>query len=579
MSNIDSRKPATVRSKFSSFLKDSAGSVAQMFALSTIPMFFAAGVAIDMAQITNDRTEFQAAVDGAILAIASDSRSALGGLTGSALESRKAQLKQIAEDYLDKNFMEPTGTQGTVDVTLTVSGNDVTIDASVASDKNKSVLGDLNLVNFELEASSVVTKAARPTELVMVMDTTGSMAGSKLTGAKDAAKKLLDTLYGGNLTAAPRSEFVRLGFVPFSGAVRLDTAHNDFKLNWIDTGGTNPLSKLNFDAASAPTAWNNYYAWSRLKRTSSINHTWNGCVEARMRGTGAADYAANDAAPVSGATLFPAYFNPDAPGTSSSTSSTSYGANYIQWSGTPNETTGLSSSVYDSYSTGNLLVKQENYRKYDGRNIGAESTSASGPWSNCAATKLVPMTYDRAAINAGIDAMVASGPTLIAEGLAWGFRAISPTEPLTQVQGSGALAATTIAPYGDVRWKKIMVLMTDGDNDLGAGSYGHNVTTYSAYGRGGEALANNRFGTTTSSAIMTALDDDMLKVCSNIKAAGVELYVSSFGSGVSTTTKNRLKSCASSETHYKHAAATSDLVAFFDHIAEETVNKQIYVKK
>ena len=52
--------------------------------------------------------------------------------------------------------------------------------------------------------------------------------------------------------------------------------------SWIDTNGDNPLSKLNFDAVSGtPSAWNNYYAWSQIKKSSTEYHEWNGCVEAR----------------------------------------------------------------------------------------------------------------------------------------------------------------------------------------------------------------------------------------------------------------------------------------------------------
>ncbi len=71
--------------------------------------------------------------------------------------------------------------------------------------------------------------------------------------------------------------------------------------------------------------------------------------------------------------------------------------------------------------------------------------------------------------------MTAAGNTLIGEGLAWGMRSISNTEPLTQVQGTASISAATISPFNDVRWQKTVVLMTDGDNDLGAGSYGYNI--------------------------------------------------------------------------------------------------------
>lgn len=565
---------------FKRFLKDNSGSITQILGMSALPVFLASGAAIDMARINNEQTAFHAAVDSATLAVAADERSALGGLSEGQLAARKEELKQFAKKYLEANYQSQSGSPSSINVNLDITGQAIKLTAEIQFPTTIMSLAGIDTLS--LNESSTVKKAMRPIEMVMVMDTTGSMASSgKMDAAKDAARQLMNTLYSGSATAEPRSEFIRVGLVPFAGAVRLDTTHSDFKLDWIDTTGANPLSKLNFDAIATPTAWNNYYAWSRVKRTSSTFHTWNGCVEARMRGTAGAgtDYNANDAEPVSAATKFPAYFAYDAPGTSSSTTSTSYGYNYIQTSGTPNEYTGLTSAIQTSYTTTDLLKKQENYAKYDGRVIGNETVGSSGPWAGCAVSKIVPMTYDRAAIETGITAMTASGPTMIGEGLSWGLRAISPTEPFTKVQGSGSLAGDVISPFNGPRWRKTVVLMTDGDNDLGAGSYGYNTTTYSAFGRGGENITNNRFGTTSSSAIMTALDNDMLTVCTKIKAAGIDLYVTSFGSGVSTATRNRLKSCASSDANYTHATTSADLVAFFDHIGEDVLNKSIYVSK
>ena len=300
-----------------------------------------------------------------------------------------------------------------------------------------------------------------------------------------------------------------------------------------------------------------------------------------MRGTAGAgtDYNVNDAAPNGGtpATLFPAYFAYDAP----NAGSTSYGSSYIGTTGTPNEYTGLTSAQQSSTTNAGLLVKQKNQAKYLNRVISPETTGTSpaGPWVGCAKSTVVPMTYKRSDVVAGIDAMSAAGNTLIGEGLAWGMRAISNTEPLTQVQGTASISAATISPFNDVRWQKTVVLMTDGDNDLGAGSNGYNNTVYSSYGRGGEAIANNRFGTTSASSIMTQLDTDMLAVCSKIKAQNVELYVTSFGNGVSATTRARLQACATDADNYQHATSSADLQAFFNHIGEETLNKSIYVSK
>ena len=157
--------------------------------------------------------------------------------------------------------------------------------------------------------------------------------------------------------------------------------------------------------------------------------------------------------------------------------------------------------------------------------------------------------------------------------LSWGWRAISPTEPFTKVEASTSFPADTISTYNHPRWLKIMVLMTDGDNDLSPGVDTLNGTVYSAYGRGTETLANNRFGSTSSGNKETELDNAMAAACNKVKAEGIELYVTSFGSGVSTATKAKLQACATDADNYKHASSSADLSAFFNHIGQDVLNK------
>ena len=71
----------------------------------------------------------------------------------------------------------------------------------------------------------------------------------------------------------------------------------------------------------------------------------------------------------------------------------------------------------------------------------------------------------------------------------------------------------------------------------------------------------------------------MLTVCSKVKAEGTELYVTSFGSGVSSPTRSRLQTCATDADHYQHTTSSADLAAFFNHIGEDVLNKSIYVSK
>ncbi|MEQ1524645.1 MAG: hypothetical protein ABL936_25585, partial [Aestuariivirga sp.] len=106
-----------------------------------------------------------------------------------------------------------------------------------------------------------------------------------------------------------------------------------------------------------------------------------------------------------------------------------------------------------------------------------------------------------------------------------------------------------------------------------------NGTTYTSYGRGKETLADNRFGTTNSSEVMGKLDDAMTAACTQAKAEGIEIYVTSFGSGVSAATKAKLTACATDADNYQHATTSADLSAFFNHIGQDVLNKSIYVSK
>ena len=232
-------------------------------------------------------------------------------------------------------------------------------------------------------------KAMRPIELVMVMDTTGSMAtDDKITGAKNAAKELLKTVYGGYLAQVPDSEYLRVALVPFAAAVRLNPSAYDFNLGWIDTTGTNPLSKLNFKAHT----WHNYMAWGQLKRTSSAFHTWNGCVETRMRGNAGAgtDYNVNDVAPTSAApaTRFPAYFAPDTPSIRNITSYPSawrgdnWNGTYIpEDTTTPNEITSISpaSNATNTGATVRALLAGRKTRTNMSAEILARNTTSRWP--------------------------------------------------------------------------------------------------------------------------------------------------------------------------------------------------------
>lgn len=546
------------------FVND-GGNLTVVLALTAIPALTVVSAAFDYARITRDQTAFQAAVDSAALAVATSDRAALGGLSTDQAAARITELKQFARGYIQRNYVPQFKGDAEFSVSLAIDGQKVSLSAT--HDTPTTMLGAFGIQGPTMTVEAVVEKAARPVELVMVMDTTGSMGTTYMGQAKTAAKNLLTKLYGGDKTVRPESPYIRVGLVPFSGAVRLNTSAYDFDWSWIDRTGASSVSKLNFSNST----WHNYLAWTKL-----TSQPWNGCIEARPRGSAPYDYNTNDAEPTSGNSLFVPYFAPDEPTFSGSTSSGFYNS-YISNSGTPNEQTGLAST---STASSNWLNRQNNVNKYVNKTITSEGSSDYGPWFNCAKSKIVPLTYKRANVESGIDAMTASGSTVIPEGLAWGWRALSPTAPFTKVEAGPSVPADTISPYHDVRWQKILVLMTDGENDVL--SNGNEVNTlngtwYSSYGRV-KAATGNRFGTTSSSSANGALDTAMSTLCTNAKNAGITIYTVAFRVSSSSIT-NRLKACATDESHYSYAADGVALAAIFNHIGENVANTHIYLSK
>jgi hypothetical protein len=619
------------------FFRNSCGGLSVPMGLTMIPLLLAAGVGVDTVRVTREQAAFQAALDSAVIALAADERSATEGLENTPgtnpptgpLNTRMELLKTYAMKYVNANYKREKGSNAEIKLHLEITGAKINLKA-----RHKFPMSFMRLVgiqSMEMGFEAEIEKAMRPVEVVLVMDTTGSMSDpvtvtlplpdgittsgqidTKLESARFAAKKFLNTLYSGDLATKPSSPYIRVGLVPFSSTVRLNSAETDpdfFKSSWIDKTGANPLSKINFNesAVTAPSTFNNYTAWSELKNTSGNALKWNGCVEARKYDGASDGLHINDTAPNSadGDTLFPAFFTPDAFGPSSSIyRDNTDGLNYIggtrtaiygdwyrpnRWSEWRRDITGYNttgeckglSNCYSSYSNSTTrLNQQENYLKYIGTQLSnsepatpAWNDMAKGPWGWCVKTPIMPMTYDRASIENGLDNMVAYGATVISEGVAWGNRVLSPGEPFEKVKGFGTAANTakaSVAAYNDVRWMKVMLLMTDGDNSVNSGSY-------TAYGRPDEPLATNRFNQLTNHS--SRVDTYTKDACDLVKKNKVILYVSSFGDAVNDDTKKLLEGCATKKEYYKHSGTANDLVAAFDHFGTDTVNRMVYVSK
>ena len=505
-----------------SFARDARGNVALLFAFSLIPLLIGVGVAMDYGQALIVRERMADAADAAALAIGS-----WPGLT-------QDEAKVKAQQFFDANYPPSSlGTAGALDVQF--SGEDIVTTVSGQVPTTFMQLANVNAV--DVGASATITKKERNIELVLVLDTTGSMgSGGKLTAMKSAAKKMVDTLFDGKGT----STTLKIGVVPYAAAVNIGTD----KLNsgWLDkntytaaNATANPIAFEDLDKTSGTSTLNLYKGGTK----GLSNESWAGCV--RERG---GDYELTDDPPSSPATRWVAYFAPDEP---DSASGTNFANNYLG--------DGSFSGASCYKGTSNNDKRQCNTPKYKNKSV----SGSGGPDIGCPPAAITALTDTRSRVDAAIDALVAKGNTVIPAGLLWGWRVISPTDPFAQGKA-----------YGDDKWVKAIVLLTDGDNDVSQGGNGFNKSVYNAFG----FAKNGHLGSTSGSNAEATLDTKTLTVCTAIKKASgqaggeEEIRLYTIGFQVSSAAQNLLKNCATKPDMFYNSPSNDQLAGIFQDIAQ-----------
>ncbi len=192
---------------------------------------------------------------------------------------------------------------------------------------------------------------------------------------------------------------------------------------------------------------------------------------------------------------------------------------------------------------------------------GAEN-NGRGPNLGCGPA-ITSLRQSRAEILAAIEEMLPwhRGGTTGNLGLAWGWRVISPR---WQGLWGGATPAEIPLAYDDAQSDKVVVLLTDGDNQFydnpPSGPAGSDFT---AYGR------LNDFGFASLGAGRDELDRRMSRTCAAMKAEGIMLYTITFGPTPNSGTQALYRNCATSPGHYFHSPNNSDLSSIFRAIGRQ----------
>ncbi len=495
------------RSLRTRFAKSEHGNIAMLFGLMLVPLIFAVGSAVDYSRAAQQKVALQTALDASALAL---------GLMPAG--SPQGDMETMAAQVFNANFPG----QGNWGSSIVVSNVNGVIDLTLVGDINTLFMGLANIHTMDINVASQVVVGGGTIEIAMVLDNSGSMGGSKISALKDAAEGLVNTLFTG---MPPSTTDLSFSLAPF--ATFVDIGESNINASWMDT---NALSSIHSENFSSPA--NRFDLYNNI-----ANVHWEGCVEARPY-----PYDVQDDTPSVGIpdTLYVPSFAPD-------NRDDSRGDGGVYWN-----------DYLPDMISGSNEDRQENIGKYyNGVNAQPDNLGTTyniGPSFLCNQSELVPLTSNQANILDGIGNMVARGNTNIVQGLVWGWRTLSPSEPFTQGRA-----------YTDNRNQKILILLSDGANWI-TPSRNFNKSLYSAYG----FIKDNRLGTVSaSSSMITArMNDRTAEACTNIKNTGITIYTITFDLNDSNTI-DMMRNCASSNSHYYNSPSVSDLDGVFEEIAEK----------
>ncbi len=196
------------------FRKAARGNVAIIFALALVPILAGIAGAIDFSRAYIVRERLTSALDAAGLAIGSLPE----GLS-------QEELKLRAGKFFDANYPAyELGVPGELQVTESDGHIYLTASASLPT----ALLNILGIDELDIDAQVRIVRESSKIELVMVLDNTGSMSGSKLSALKTSAAEMINILFGDE--ANP--DHVKVGLVPFAAAVNVGS--DKINAPWID---------------------------------------------------------------------------------------------------------------------------------------------------------------------------------------------------------------------------------------------------------------------------------------------------------------------------------------------------------
>lgn len=547
--SIGATGPAGFRSaatrRLAEFGRDENGAVAVLFGIMITVVLFLAAIAVDGSRFTSEWMRDRQALDAAVLA-ATD-------VVG--LEDQDELMRTRGEAFYLAN--RPRAKASDLQ-RMELNPDTGRVVGETAFDWSATLLRPFGYDKVRLGGTATAVRGGTA-EVALVLDNSGSMAGSYIEDLKTAAEDLVNVVFASNT-----HDGTSVSVVPFAGSVNVGAANRG--ASWIDNEGLSPLDKENVSEDR-----------TRFQLFDDLNETWGGCVEMRSAPFDTSDTPPDEGTP---ATLFTPQFAPDEPDDIND-GGYSMSNNYLVDDGgtcpkqectCPQRTKSGACKTSPGWVLTPIDPKMAQARtcKYSGEQVGYASPSGDncrrgnlsgdGPNAFCTTKPLLPLNTDPVQVTSAIHAMSANGMTNIAEGIAWGWRTLSPAPPFSEGRS-----------YDDHENKKFLVIMTDGENTYTSTS-DHNRSRYNAlgYAKPYRTPTAGRLGTSySSSAYTTRMNSKTREVCANAKAEGIKIFTVAFRLESNPTTLNLLQECAEKPSNAYIASDGAALIEVFRSIGRE----------
>ncbi|WP_397543489.1 pilus assembly protein TadG-related protein [Roseovarius salis] len=205
----DTHRQATprrgLRHRLQRFADEDDGAAVILTLFCFIAMVLMAGLGIDTMRHEMERTRLQATLDSAVLAGA-------GAPRGTSV----TDIKGIVEDYFGKQGMasylhaiDTDGQGGDDDIVTSLNSTRVYAEASMSIDTYLMKLSGVETLSAAGKSEAQVRQPKL--EIVLVLDVSGSMYGTKLANLKSAAKEFVSTILGSSASGN-----TVISVVPFS---------------------------------------------------------------------------------------------------------------------------------------------------------------------------------------------------------------------------------------------------------------------------------------------------------------------------------------------------------------------------